>query len=280
MSRRHSRGDGAADSYMRAIREYSQIDTTEEARLSDIIQHGPPDERKQAIETLVCANLRLVVKIAHDFKNYGLPFQDLVSEGNIGLITAAERFDPSKGAKFSCYAAWWVKQQMRKAIAFQSQMIRVPAGSMQRMFNAYKARTRFIAENMREPTPEELQELTGYSGVTLERLSTIDAETVSMSEPVNPADGESTFEDVLCEHPHESDEPMKSRLRQAVQQCTPFEQHLISGYFGLDKAEPTPMGMLAQELGCSLQDVGDRLNKTLAKLRDLLSSDPDFTLGV
>lgn len=280
MPRRHSRGDGAADSYMRAIREYSQIDTTEEARLSSIIQNGPPDERRKAIDTLVCANLRLVVKIAHDFKDYGLPFQDLVSEGNIGLVTAAERFDPSKGAKFSCYAAWWVKQQMRKAIAFQSQMIRVPAGSMQRMFNTYKARTRFIAENLREPTADELRELTGYSGVTLEHLSTIDAETVSLSDAVNPSESESTFEDVLCEQAQESDEPRRECLRRAIGRCTPFERHLISGYFGLDRNEPTPVSMLAQELGCSLQTLAGRLEATLAKLKHILTDDPEFTLGV
>ena len=282
MRRKHERGDGASDNYMRTIRGYAPLTLEDEARLSRDVHHGTQEERRKAVEALICSNLRLVVKIAHDFKDYGLPFQDLVSEGNMGLMTAAERFDPSKGAKFSCYAAWWIKQQMRKAISFQSQMIRVPSGSMQDMFNAWKARSRFFAENMREPTVEELSEITRLAPVTLERLSTIDAETVSLDDKVAPAESDSTFEDVLSEQPRSEENPMVGKLRGALEQCTPLEKHLLRGYFGIDCAEPKTITTLAEEMGIPLQRVSERLQQALVKLRGMLTVEPDedFTLGV
>lgn len=280
MAKRRDVGEGVSNDYMHTIREYKRIDTKEEAHLSELIHNGTPEERRQAIDALVCANLRLVVKIAHDFKQYDLPLADLVSEGNLGLITAAERFEPGHGAKFSCYAAWWIKQAMRKAIAFQSQMVRVPQGSMQNLFNMWKARRYFIAENMRAPTEDELKQLTGFSDVMMTHLSTINNETVSMFESID-TESESTYEDVLSAQPVDNVLPdMKDRLRTAIEQCTTLEKHLVKGYFGLDAPEPTPVSMLAQELGLSMKAVSDRLAQTLEKLKGLMSAEPDFTLGV
>ena len=99
--------------YMHDIGDIPLVTVEEEAELAARIKRGD----KAALNQLVRANLRLVVKIAHDFKSIGLPLQDLISEGNIGLMRAAEKFDPAKGAKFSSYAAWWIKQNMRRALA-------------------------------------------------------------------------------------------------------------------------------------------------------------------
>ena len=119
-------------SYMRDIKQIPLINRDKEAELSAMIHSDDDMQVLAARNELVCSNLRLVVKIAHDFKQYRLPFDDLVAEGNIGLIRAAEKFDPGKGAKFSCYAAWWIKQAMRKAIANQTRTIRVPGQCAQK----------------------------------------------------------------------------------------------------------------------------------------------------
>ena len=278
---RRTRGDGVSDSYMQAANAYKRIDTDEENRLAELVHNGTEEERRQALETLVCSNLRLVVKIAHDFKKYGLPFADLVSEGNLGLMTAAERFEAGHGAKFSCYAAWWIKQAMRRAIAMQAAIIRVPQGSMQHLLNMYKARGKFVTEYMREPTQEELKGILGYSDVTLANLTTINNETVSLSEQID-TESEATYEDVLSEQPQESQqEGMRDKLRAALQKCTPLERRLVSGYFGLDSSEPESIGLIAQDLGLSMKKACERLNQTLDKLRGLMESPSlNFTLGV
>lgn len=281
MPTRRTRGDGVSDSYMQAANAYRRIDTDEENRLAELVHNGTEEERQQAIETLVCSNLRLVVKIAHDFKKYGLPFADLVSEGNLGLMTAAEKFETGHGAKFSCYAAWWIKQAMRKAIAMQASTIRVPQGSMQHLLNVYKARGRFVTEFMREPTPGELQEILGYSDTTMANLATINNETVSMSEPVD-SENETTYEDVLSEQPRENPgEGLRERLAMALERCTPLERRLVGGYFGLDAKDPEPIGAIAQDLGLPVRRACERLEQTLGKLRELMENpELNFTLGV
>ena len=112
--------------YMENISRYPLVSVEDEVRLAAMIHGSDPVLKKQAADTLINSNLRLVVKIAHDFKGIGLPLMDLISEGNIGLMRSVEKFDPALGAKFSSYAAWWIKQSMHRALSNQTRTIRIP----------------------------------------------------------------------------------------------------------------------------------------------------------
>ena len=190
---------------MRDIKQIPLINRDKEAELSAMIHSDDDMQVLAARNELVCSNLRLVVKIAHDFKQYRLPFDDLVAEGNIGLIRAAEKFDPGKGAKFSCYAAWWIKQAMRKAIANQTRTIRVPGQCAQKMIHIDKARRQFVSEHQRQPTISELAQLTGYSEKSVLGLSRAATETYSMDDVVR-AGSDTTFGEML---PEESEDQHK-----------------------------------------------------------------------
>src|SRR5476651_890723 len=151
---------GAEDSdsgikiYLREIGQIALLTPKDEIRLAARIKKGD----KQARADMIKANLRLVVKIAHDYSNYGLPLLDLISEGNIGLMKAVERFDPKKGGKLSTYAAWWIKQSIKRALANQSKTIRLPVHLVDKIARMRRISMQLTEEFGREPTDEELGE--------------------------------------------------------------------------------------------------------------------------
>src|SRR4051812_26091243 len=134
--------------YMREIGQVALLTPDEEIKLARRIKRGDAAAREHMIK----ANLRLVVKIARDYENYGLPLLDLISEGNIGLMKAVERFDPNKGAKLSTYASWWIKQAIKRALADQSKTIRLPVHVVDKLFHIRKVETQLVEILGREPT--------------------------------------------------------------------------------------------------------------------------------
>src|SRR5205823_3871204 len=157
-------GDTAIKLYLREIGQVKLLTPQEEIELAARIKKGDKKEREQMIK----ANLRLVVKIARDYEGIGLPLLDLISEGNIGLMKAAERFDPAKGGKLSTYGSWWIKQSIKRALANQSKTIRLPVHLVDKISKMRRTAMRLQEELGREPTDEELaQEL----GTTASRVS-------------------------------------------------------------------------------------------------------------
>src|SRR6187455_2510359 len=144
--------DGGIKIYLREIGKTDLLTPQQEVELADRIKKGDPEARAHMIK----ANLRLVVKIAQDYANYGLPLLDLISEGNIGLMKAVERFDPNKGGKLSTYAAWWIKQSIKRALANQSKTIRLPVHVGDKLLHVRRAALKLEEELGREPTLEEL----------------------------------------------------------------------------------------------------------------------------
>ena len=138
--------------YLREIGQTELLTPAQEIELAAKIKNGDEDAR----QLMVRANLRLVVKIAHDYARYGLPLLDLISEGNIGLMKAVERFDPKKGGKLSTYAAWWIKQGIKRALANQSKTIRLPAHLVDKISKLRRAERKLADELGREPTDEEM----------------------------------------------------------------------------------------------------------------------------
>lgn len=260
------------DPYMKDIRMYDCIDTEEEKRLASLIKNGNIKESRIAKDALIVANLRLVVKIAHDFKNFGLGFSDIIAEGNLGLITAVDKFDPDKGAKFSCYAAWWIKQYIRKAIAWQTRVIRIPDTNALHLIHMDKARLRYMQEYEIEPSVEELSKMINCPESTIRTLMKAATETLSMDETVNE-DSDTTFDAMLANTKiDESQEKLQkfAQLEEAINALPQLGKFLITKFYGIDGPVYTPK-TLGQELGLSLRDIQSKLADYLRELKELLT---------
>ena len=268
--------------YMHDIGQISLVSKDQEVTLAAQIHGRNHDSHDEARATLIEANLRLVVKIAHDFKGLGLPLLDLISEGNIGLMRAVEKFDPSKGAKFSSYAAWWIKQSMRRALANQSRVIRIPVQSAGKI-NKIKSVKMKLAEKLgREPTDEEIAANLGFSGRTVTGLRLADLRTFSLHDPIQQGeDGE--FQDIIPDQGAMSpdrilgDEESVHRLLSLLSQLDERERLILQLRFGLDGKRPKTLEEVSQEIRRTRERVRQIQNQALAKLRAMLADEAGFS---
>jgi len=268
--------------YMHDIGQISLVSKDQEVTLAAQIHGKDHDDHDEARATLIEANLRLVVKIAHDFKGLGLPLLDLISEGNIGLMRAVEKFDPSKGAKFSSYAAWWIKQSMRRALANQSRVIRIPVQSAGKI-NKIKSVKMKLAEQLgREPTDDEIAANLGFSGRTVTGLRLADLRTFSLHDPIQQGeDGE--FQDIIPDQGAMSpdrilgDEESVHRLLSLLSQLEDRERLILQLRFGLDGKRPKTLEEVSQEIHRTRERVRQIQNQALAKLRAMLADEAGFS---
>src|SRR5471032_630515 len=177
-------GDSGIKIYLREIGQTPLLTREEEVKLARRIKKGDQAARQQMIK----ANLRLVVKIAHDYSSYGLPLLDLISEGNIGLMKAVERFDPKKGGKLSTYAAWWIKQSIKRALANQSKTIRLPVHLVDKISKMRRVALQMSEELGREPTDDELAEEIGLASGKVSQLKTVSIRPASLDAPISDDD--------------------------------------------------------------------------------------------
>src|ERR1051326_923204 len=181
---RDREGENGIKIYLREIGQTPLLTPQEEIKLAARIKKGDQAARTHMIK----ANFRLVVKIAHDYSNYGLPLLDLISEGNIGLMKAVERFDPKKGGKLSTYGAWWIKQSIKRALANQSKTIRLPVHLVDKIAKMKRVAMRLSEELGREPTDEELGERIGVSAAKVGQLKVISIRPASLDAPIGDSD--------------------------------------------------------------------------------------------
>src|ERR1700688_1179073 len=170
--------------YLREIGQIPLLTPLEEIELAARIKKGDREARALMIK----ANLRLVVKIAHDYANLGLPLLDLISEGNIGLMKAVERFDPAKGGKLSTYAAWWIKQSIKRALANQAKTIRLPVHLVDKISKMKRAGHKLSERLGREPTDQELADVLGIPRAKVAQLRTISIRPASLDAPIGEDD--------------------------------------------------------------------------------------------
>src|SRR6056297_2532676 len=182
--------DGGIKIYLQEIGNIDRVTPEEEVELAARIKEGDEEARQK----LITANLRLVVKIAKDYSRAGLPLLDLIAEGNVGLIKAVERFDPSKGGKLSTYAAWWIKQSIRRALANQSKSIRLPAHVVEKISKMRATEQRLTEQFGRKPTTQELAKRLQTSPNKVEMLRTVSVNPASLDAPIND-DGNGVFGD-------------------------------------------------------------------------------------
>ena len=268
--------------YMGEIARIPLVNKKEEAELADAIHCGDLDRHEDARSTLIKANLRLVVKIAHDFKGLGLPLLDLISEGNIGLMRAVEKFDPAKGAKFSSYAAWWIKQSMRRALANQSRTIRIPVQSAGKINKIKSVRMKLAEKLGREPSDAEIAANLDFSERTVAGLRLADLKTFSLHDPIQQGeDGE--FQDIIPDRGAMTpdrilgDVESIKRLVELLRDLDDRERMILKMRFGLDNNRPRTLEEVSQEIGRTRERVRQIQNQALSKLKSLLADEADFT---
>ena len=268
--------------YMQDIGQISLVSKSEEVDLAAKIHGRDTGEHDEARATLIQANLRLVVKIAHDFKGLGLPLLDLISEGNIGLMRAVEKFDPAKGAKFSSYAAWWIKQSMRRALANQSRTIRIPVQSAGKINKIKSVRMKLAEKLGREPSDAEIAANLDFSERTVAGLRLADLKTFSLHDPIQQGeDGE--FQDIIPDRGAMTpdrilgDVESIKRLVELLRDLDERERMILKMRFGLDNNRPRTLEEVSQEIGRTRERVRQIQNQALSKLKSLLADEADFT---
>jgi RNA polymerase primary sigma factor len=258
--------------YLREIGQVPLLTPEEEIGLAARIKKGDREARTLMIK----ANLRLVVKIAHDYVNLGLPLLDLVSEGNIGLMKAVERFDPAKGGKLSTYAAWWIKQSIKRALANQSKTIRLPVHMVDKISKMRRVSLQMSEELGREPTTEELAEETGISSRTISQLKSASIRPSSLNAPISEDDSIEFGEiigDENAQTPFQllSNKNLRNQVSDLLQVLDDRERKIILQRFGIDGSKPKTLEEVGQKFGVTRERIRQLQNLALAKMRLALS---------
>ena len=236
--------------------------------------------QKPDAEALIESNLRLVLKIANDFLGRGLPWDDLVSEGNRGLITAARRYNPERGAKFSTYSALWIKQAIRQAIAEQVQTVRVPIGTQQNSRRIERCVRELESALGRIPTDEEVAEAANLPLVTIQRLrNNRQADMQSLNDIIGDEQDGTEMQDLLAD---QTTPPPDMALRniedieqlfQLLETLSDRERQVLQMRFGLDGEAVLTLDEVGKKLNCTNERVRQIQNEALRKLHDLMLAD-------
>jgi RNA polymerase primary sigma factor len=277
--------DTGLNRYSREIGRFPRLTPQQEIELAAKIKKGDAEAR----ERMINANLRLVVTIAHDYANLGLPLLDLISEGNIGLTKAVERFEPGKGAKLSTYAMWWIKQSIKRALANQSKTIRLPVHLVDKVAKVRRVSLQMSDELGREPTDDELGEEIGIAAEKVARLRTVGIRPASLDAPIG--DNDSTeFGEVIGDEDAQTpfellrDESLRGEVDGLIAVLDSREKKIISQRFGLDGGKPKTLEDVSKGFGVTRERIRQLQNIALAKLRRALSKreglpKTEFTVG-
>jgi len=255
--------------YLREIGQIPLLTPEQEIELAAKIKKGD----REARALMIRSNLRLVVKIAHDYANLGLPLLDLISEGNIGLMKAVERFDPAKGGK---YAAWWIKQSIKRALANQSKTIRLPVHLVDKISKMRRVSLQMSEELGREPTDEELGDEIGIASGKVSQLKTVSIRPASLDAPISDDDSTEFGEivgDEEAQTPFEllRDKNLRNEVGGLLDVLDDREKKIIFQRFGLDGGKPKTLEEVGKKFGVTRERIRQLQNIALSKLRRALS---------
>jgi RNA polymerase primary sigma factor len=264
--------ENALNKYLNEIGRIPLLTPQQEIELAGKINKGNAEAR----ERMINSNLRLVVTIAHDYANLGLPLLDLISEGNIGLTKAVERFDPAKGAKLSTYAMWWIKQAIKRALADQSKTIRVPVHLGDKIAKMRRVSLQISDELGREPTDDELGEELGIASEKVARLKSVGIRPASLDAAIGDDDSTEFGEmvgDEGAQTPFEllRDRNLHDEMDGLLEALDAREKKIISQRFGLSGGKPKTLEDVGKNLGVTRERIRQLQNVALAKLRRALS---------
>lgn len=257
--------------YLRQIAQYPLLTPAQEIELAAKIKKG----NQRAKDEMVRCNLRLVVKIARDYANLGLPLLDLISEGNIGLMKAVERFDPAKGGKLSTYASWWIKQSIKRALANQSKTIRLPVHLVDKISKMRRVAMQMTEDLGREPTDDELADEIGLSPSKVSQLKMAAVRPTSLDQPIGDDDSTEFGEivgDEAAEDPFETlrDKNLQEEVGDLLAVLDDREREILNSRFGLDGRNPRTLEEVGVDFGVTRERIRQLQNIALQKLRKAL----------
>jgi len=264
-------GDTSIRLYLREIGQVKLLTPDEEIQLAARIKKGD----KKAREHMIKANLRLVVKIARDYEGIGLPLLDLISEGNIGLMKAVERFDPAKGGKLSTYGSWWIKQSIKRALANQSKTIRLPVHLVDKISKMRKTAMKLQEELGHEPTDEELADEMGMTAARVRQMRQAAIRPASLDAPIGDDDS-NNFSDVVQDEnatsPYDNleDKTVTGMLQDMVKHLDDREATILRFRFGLDGGTEKTLEEVGVKFGVTRERVRQIQNLALKKLRKMI----------
>ena len=259
--------DDPVKTYLKEIGRVPLLSAEEEAALARAAQAGDEDARRRLSE----ANLRLVVSVAKRYAGRGLPFLDLIQEGNLGLMKAAEKFEPDRGFKFSTYATWWIRQSITRAIADQGRTIRIPVHMVETINRMRQATNQLVYQNGHEPTPEELAKAMDMSVERVREIQRMAQEPASLESPVGEEEDSSLGDFVADENAEApgkaADRAMVAQqINQALKSLTPREEKVIRLRFGLDDGRPRTLEEVGRDFGVTRERVRQIEAKAIRKL--------------
>ncbi len=243
--------------YFSRIRQGKILTANQEIDLSKRAKQGDQRARARLIEK----NLRLVVSVAKKYRGYGLPFEDLIQEGNIGLMKAVEKFDPDRGYRFSTYATWWIRQAVQRAVADKGRTIRVPVHMTEKIRKVSRAYNELSAELEREPLGEEVAQRLGWSIEEVHEVKDAMPDATSLNQSLSSEQGSSELGDFV-EDERASDtagavmrEMETEHLKEAIERLPERARYVLVRRYGLDDREPATLAELGDELEISRERV-------------------------
>jgi RNA polymerase primary sigma factor len=257
--------------FLKDVGKLRLLTAQEEVELAKRIERGDLDAKQKMVES----NLRLVVSIAKNYRNQGLPFLDLIQEGTLGLVRAAEKFDYRRGFKFSTYATWWIRQAVARALADKARTIRIPVHVVEKLNRIRRAERKLVTELGREPTPEEIAEVTG--GIEPEEVDSIKRSAqapVSLEKPVGDEE-ESEFgqfiADERAESPFERAAEIftKEALKGALENLSYRERRVLELRYGLGGEHPRTLDEVGRTFNVTRERIRQIENQSLKKLQSL-----------
>src|ERR1700719_2327915 len=258
--------------YLREIMQTPLLTAQQETELAARVKNGDQKARVWMIK----ANLRLVVKIAHDYSNLGLPLLDLISEGNIGLMKAVERFDPAKGGKLSTYGAWWIKQSIKRALANQSKTIRLPVHLVDKISKMRRVSLQISEELGREPTDDELAEEIGISRRKVSQIKTVSVRPASLDAPISDDDA-TEFGEIVADEDAQTpfellrDKNLRDEVSDLLEVLDDRERKIILQRFGLDGGKPQTLEEVGKKFRVTRERIRQLQNIALVKMRRALN---------
>jgi RNA polymerase primary sigma factor len=259
----------ALDQYLRDVSRHELITPEREKELGARAQLGDQD----AIQELARANLRFVISVAKKYQNRGVSLTDLIQEGNVGLVTAARKFDPEQGVKFISYAVWWIRQAILASLANHGRAVRVPLNRASDLARIFREKERLKQEKGREPTTDELAEATHLTPELVESLQTLNAAEIRLDAPIGDSEDSQLVERFITEEAAEPEVEVEGRLltetiTEALATLEPRDAKVLRLYFGLEGEREHTLEEIGNMLGVTRERIRQLRDRALRRLRE------------
>ena len=257
------------DQYLFEVSQTPLLTQPQEIAIARLVRAGD----QEAMQELVKRNLRFVISVAKKYQNRGMPLTDLIGEGNVGLLTAARKFDPDQGVKFISYAVWWIRQAILAALARQGRTVRVPLNRTADLSRIVRTSEALRQELRREPTPEEIAHATGLSLDVVQSLAALNTSEVRLDAPLDPEGDRSLIERFVADDQGDAEEAamdnfLSEEIETALRTLPPRDAKVLRLYFGLDGGREHTLEEIGGMLGVTRERVRQLRDRALKRLRE------------